>query len=399
MKVRAITAGTNLTLPFDGKGFSRIAAFLKRARESIQERGIEVQTTRVAGGRLNRFLEDRGRGAVTEISGRLDEACRREGVDMGTAGTLDIADSCAPTRFADELASAIKMHERVFVSALAVTPGLEINRAAVLECARAVRLIAEASVDGFDNRRFALGANIPPNGPFFPTSYHDGGGNAFSIAIEAADLVVDAFANSSGVDGACADLVSTIEERCRPLEEVCLELESRYGWRYTGIDVSPAPFPSPEVSIAAACEHLGGSLFGSPGTLTAIRAIKRALKAVRLRKAGFCGVMLPVLEDSVLAARVSEGRVGLDQLLLYSAVCGTGLDTIPLAGDISEDQLASIMLDVCTLSDALSKPLTARLMPVPGKSAGDLTEFKSPYFCNSRVMPVSRGASGRFFKG
>ncbi|MDO8473883.1 MAG: DUF711 family protein [Dehalococcoidia bacterium] len=399
MKVRAITAGTNYRLPFDGPRFALVGDFLNRAREAIEKRGVEVQTTRVTGERVNEFLEHQGPGAIVELAENLDAACQKEGVDLGSIGTLDIAGACAPARFAVELASAVGRNERVFASVLAVSPGLEVNRASVLESARVVKSLSEASPDGFNTRRFALGANIPPDGPFFPTSYHDGGSNAFSIALEGADLAVEAFGRNAEIEVACSDLIASIEERCRPVEEACLELESRYGWRYIGIDVSLAPFPSPEVSIAGACEYLGGGPFGAPGTLTAVRTIKRALKEVRIRKCGFCGVMLPVLEDSVLASRVAEDRVTVDQLLLYSAVCGTGLDTIPVPGDATEEQLASVMLDVCTLSAALSKPLTARLMPVPGKTVGDFTDFRSPFFCNTLVMPLPQGEMRHFFKG
>lgn len=399
MKVRAITAGTNYGLPFDASRFVVVGDFLERAREVIDELGVEVQTTRVTGERLNELLDHQGPGALLELACVLDAACQKEDVDLGSLGTLDIAGAYSPAQFGAEMASAVGRNERVFASVLAVSPGLEVNRAAVLETARVVKRLSQASPDGFATRRFALGANIPAGGPFFPTSYHDGESNAFSIAIEGADLAVEAFGQNAEIEAACSDLIASIEERCRPIEEACVELGLRHGWRYMGIDVSLAPFPSPEVSIAGACEYLGGGPFGSQGTLTAIRTIKRVLKEVQIRKCGFCGVMLPVLEDSVLATRIAEDRVTIDQLLLYSAVCGTGLDTIPVPGDVTEEQLASVMLDVCTLSAALSKPLTARLMPVPGKSAGDFTDFKSPFFCNAPVMPLPESTMRHFFKG
>ena len=80
--------------------------------------------------------------------------------------------------------------------------------------------------------------------------------------------------------------------------------------------------------------------------------------------------MLPVMEDVVLAQRWAEGRLGLEQLLVYSAVCGTGLDTVPLPGDTSVEDLAKLICDVASLAVRLRKPLSARLLPVPGKRAG-----------------------------
>ena len=103
------------------------------------------------------------------------------------------------------------------------------------------------------------------------------------------------------------------------------------------------------------------------------------------RKTGFNGLMLPVLEDSTLAAR-SGGTLGLKDLLLFSAVCGTGLDTIPLPGSVTAWQIEALLLDVAALAVRLNKPLTARLMPVPGKREGELTTFNFSYFSNGKLM-------------
>jgi hypothetical protein len=105
-------------------------------------------------------------------------------------------------------------------------------------------------------------------------------------------------------------------------------------------------------------------------------------------RAGFNGLFLPVLEDAVLAERSGEGMLGINDLLLYSAVCGTGLDTLPLPGDVSVEQLSAILLDLAALALRLDKPLTARLMPIPGKKAGEITDFEFAYFSNSRILPV-----------
>jgi uncharacterized protein (UPF0210 family) len=98
--------------------------------------------------------------------------------------------------------------------------------------------------------------------------------------------------------------------------------------------------------------------------------------------------MLPVLEDTVIAQRWSEGRLTMDELLAYSAVCGTGLDTIPLPGDITEEQLARILGDVASLSVKWHKPLSARLQPAPGRKAGDMTEFDDPFLVNAKIQPL-----------
>jgi uncharacterized protein (UPF0210 family) len=120
------------------------------------------------------------------------------------------------------------------------------------------------------------------------------------------------------------------------------------------------------------------------------------LRRARVPRTGYSGLFLPVLEDSVLAARNAEGAFTLDSLLLYSAVCGAGLDAIPVPGDISAQQLAAIILDVSTLAIVLDKPLSARLVPIPGKAAGDLTAFDYPYFANTRVVSPTSSTNRLF---
>jgi hypothetical protein len=99
--------------------------------------------------------------------------------------------------------------------------------------------------------------------------------------------------------------------------------------------------------------------------------------------------MLPILEDPVIAERWNAGLVSLDALLSYSAVCGTGLDTVPLPGDTTVEQLTRIIGDVATLSVKWNKPLSARLLPVAGRLAGQQTDFTDPNLINGVIQPIS----------
>ncbi len=72
----------------------------------------------------------------------------------------------------------------------------------------------------------------------------------------------------------------------------------------------------------------------------------------------------------------------------YSAVCGIGLDTVPIPGDTPVDKIASLMLDTGTMAFRLQKPLTVRLFPCPGLKAGDMTKFTSSDLCNCAVFAV-----------
>src|SRR5260370_599486 len=103
---------------------------------------------------------------------------------------------------------------------------------------------------------------------------------------------------------------------------------------------------------------------------------------------GFGHQFAIALESARLGQRWREGHLSLDALLSYSAVCGTGLDTIPLPGDISVQQLSLIIGDMATLAVKWHKPLSARLLPVLGKGWGEMTEFNDPFLMNAKLQPL-----------
>ena len=177
-----------------------------------------------------------------------------------------------------------------------------------------------------------------------------------------------------------------METALAPVQLQAEAISRRTGRTYLGIDTSPAP--GPDVSIGEVIETLTGVPFGSPSTLRACANITDALKNLQLKTCGFRGLMLPVLEDKILAKRAAEGRYGIAELLLYSSVSGTGLDVVPIPGDSSAQSLASVIGDVVALSAKYQKPLSARLFPVPGKKAGEAVSFDNPNLTDSVVMKL-----------
>ncbi len=184
-------------------------------------------------------------------------------------------------------------------------------------------------------------------------------------------------------------LTALIEEHDAQIAAALEGLEAETGVRFAGCDWSLAPHPDADRSIGAAIEALSGVPFGDWGTLVAVRGLTSAIQAARVTRLGFSGVMLPVLEDATLARRNAAGHYTLRDLLAFSAVCGTGLDTIPLPGDTTAEQIARVLAEVAAISAALRKPLTARLLPIPGLQAGSMTGFEFPYFVNTRVMQIA----------
>jgi uncharacterized protein (UPF0210 family) len=113
-----------------------------------------------------------------------------------------------------------------------------------------------------------------------------------------------------------------------------------------------------------------------------------ALKAITVVKAGYSGLMIPVMEDETLAKRWSEGTLSLHGLLSYSSVCACGLDMIPLPGDVSVEQIEKIVGDVASLSVKHRKPLAIRLLPIPGKKAGEQINFNHPALSSMKLQKV-----------
>ena len=117
--------------------------------------------------------------------------------------------------------------------------------------------------------------------------------------------------------------------------------------------------------------------------------ITTTIKQLDVRRIGYCGLMLPVIEDPVLAQRASENRYTVQDLLLFSAVSGTVLDVIPLPGETTADELERLLQDVAALSLKYeNKALSARLFLIPGKVAGEKVTFANPWLTGVRIMPI-----------
>lgn len=375
MNIRSLTGFLSLaeTLrPSDLHAFRDLA---RAARAEFAAADFPIQTTRVATQSLA-VIAPRN---LPRWARELQAASRENAIDYVSLGALP-----GDNALIEYLAEALAATDNIFGAAHIASRESGINLKAITFAARVVCQLARSTADGFGNLRFAALANCPPHSPFFPVAYHDGGAPAFALATEAAPLAVDAFSRAENLDEARANLVDAIERAGETLARIATALASRFPFRFAGIDFSLAPYPEESRSIGAAIEKLIGAKFGERGTLFAAAFLTDCLNRANFPRVGFSGLMLPVLEDATLAARSSN--YALDSLLLYSSVCGTGLDTLPLPGDTTSDTLAAILLDLATLAVKLNKPLTARLLPIPGMQAGDMTQFNFEYFANARVL-------------
>jgi uncharacterized protein (UPF0210 family) len=358
-------------------------AFLTRAKRTFESAGYEVQTLRVAVNPVIASLAPAARDKALERLRRIDELVAAQGAifNIGPIVTEDRSDE-GLVEWSEALAKVTRTIS--FSTAIATPEGGVLPKVAATT-ARIMIALANALADGMANFRFAAAANIPAGTPFFPVAWHQGA-ESFAIGLEGASVVERAFASMRAGDDATEKLRGALNEVLTPVENLANELEQRERRQYLGIDTSPAP--AKDRSIAAAIEALTRTPFGSTGTLEACSIITAALKSVSVRTCGYCGLMLPVLEDPLLAQRAGEHRYSIRDLLLYSSVCGTGLDVVPIPGNTPADSIDGLLRDVAALATRLRKPLSARLFLVPGKKAGDMARFDDPVLTDSVVMKL-----------
>jgi uncharacterized protein (UPF0210 family) len=378
MKIRTITTGFNLKIPVSEKQVRRIAEVTLRLRRGFEQEGYEVQTVRIATQPWERYYSSHEQ--ILRLVKKLESLASDHGIDYFSIGT-----TTSPQHI-PEIFHLIRNSERGFCSVL-VSDERRTFFESARQAARLVRKLSRVNEDGFANLRFAALFNMKPGSPFFPAAYHRGP-TSFALGTENSDLVYKAFSTSKDFETAGDILKTEFTNHYQRLEMVACRMGREERIRYGGVDVSVAPSVKRQQSAAFAFEKLGLGRFGEAGTLAVAKMVTDTFQNLKLKKCGYSGLMLPVLEDFGLARRNDERTFNLTNLLLYSAVCGTGLDTIPLAGNIPEKKLYALFLDIAALSLKLNKPLSARMMPIPGRKAGDTTKFSFPYFVNSRIMDL-----------
>lgn len=380
-KVRAITAFVRLD-PASGEApITAALSVLRKTKEAFVKRGYEVETLRIVTQPLAQLVQGRSEADALAYVQSLDALGKKEGfiLNVGPAMMRDSDDPATMHLLAKVLSTVTNTNAS---SSIAGDDG--IHWKVIKETAALVRYLTEHSPHSQGNFGFTATAMTQPYGPFYPGAYHTGPGKALSIGFESANIVQQVFARTRGdFSRSVTELTQQLTVHARVAESIGQQVATESGWMFMGVDPTPAPLG--DRSIAAAIETYTGAKFGSSGTLTAALIITSAVKAVPVKQIGFSGLMVPVMEDKLLAQRWAEGAVNTDDLLAYSAVCGTGLDTIPFPGDISEEQLSRIFGDVASLAWKWHKPLSARLQPVSGKRAGEQTSFGGPYLFNTTL--------------
>lgn len=393
MNIRTITYFCDPGYPVSAERMTTAAHVVTEIKSALGEAGYTVQTTRLAAPPFPQVIQGRAQQAVA-YARALEDACFIHGLDYATIGPVRPTDT---PDFFHVIPDVIGGTQNVFAAAVIAEAVNGLNLPAIRMAAQIIRRCAVLTPDGLGNLRFAALANVPPGVPFLPAAYHNGGLPAVALGVEAAELAVMACAEATSLAEARTRLVEMVEAEAVRLTSLIKKVSAKRGLQFNGLDFSLAPYPHPARSLGTALERLTDARVGEHGVLAAAAFLAEALDRAQFKRTGFSGLFLPVLEDAVLARRAAQGLLTVNDLLLYSAVCGTGLDTVPLPGDSSPEALAAILLDVAALALRLNKPLTARLMPIPDKKAGDTVTFNFEFFAPSRVLnPRTSGLGGLF---
>lgn len=387
--IRTITLGLAETHPLPLAVIRRASVFLQQAQARYTNAGYEVQTVRLSTRPVFADLVEWSPAMVLNYVEELQHELDSVGLSFCSLGTAQVAQPDFPLEQLDVIPDLLNATTAMNMTVQLATKEHGVRAEAALPIARIMRRLAHETEEGFGNFRFAMLACVDAGCPFFPTAYH-AGPTSLTLGMQGAGVIAHALHSNHATSQMLNDATritqvvrTALEAAALPIVALGQAIAQEQSLHFGGIDLSPAPLG--EDSIVAAMEAAGFGPLGSPGTLTVAAALTTALKSTTLPTCGYCGLMLPVLEDALLGKRWQEGRVHIDDLLLYSAVCGTGLDTIPLAGDMPAEVIAHLLQDVATLAVRLQKPLSARLFPVPGKAVGDYTTFSSPYLTNTVV--------------
>ncbi|WP_386689938.1 DUF711 family protein [Lonepinella sp. MS14437] len=362
---------------------------------AIQQKGYTVQSIRIVTNSFGEYLDltslataKQDLAYLKELLLQLNDSGLRIRFAIGEAKTVEEI-ALLPELIADygDLCNAC------------VNVGLDQNgildNDLILQSAQVVKRIADITPRGEGNFNFTVNFNCKPFIPYFPASYHSSQlPNSFVIGLETPDLLVAVLkalspTHHNAFFQQCYEAMSqALQYHVDEVLSAVNSVQDSLHFHFAGMDSSAAPSKNC-ASMTEVYELMGVPYFGAAGTVEASSLLTRVFKSVQnVPLVGFSGLMLAVTEDLGLADGTQKQQFDIRALLTYSSVCGIGLDTVPVAGDVTAEQIAALMRDTGTMAFRLNKPLTVRLFPIPHKQAGELTEFDSVDLCNCRILAV-----------
>ncbi|HEY5654015.1 MAG TPA: PFL family protein [Pontiella sp.] len=356
------------------------------------------------------------RDGFVALAKALDYAAAEVGIDIigGYSANVEKGISQGDASLIAAVPEALAVTSKVCSSINAGSTRHGLNMDAVAVLGQTVRDAAAASVDsnGFGAAKFVIFANQPGDNPFMAGAIHGLGEaeSVINVGVSGPGVIARSLERKIASDGAenlgLDDLAEEIKQatfrvtRCGELvgRQVAKELNLPFGV----VDLSLAPTPSVGDSVGEILKILGVDSIGAPGSTAIVAMLNDAVKKggsfASQSVGGLSGAFIPVMEDSELAEAVASDCLILEKLEAMTCVCSVGLDMVPVPGDTDAETLAAIIADELMIGVINSKTTAARLIPVPGKAAGEFVSFGG-LFGASVVLPVrNTGKSSRFIQ-
>ncbi|MBQ9811996.1 MAG: PFL family protein [Thermoguttaceae bacterium] len=378
--------------------------------------GIPITNKRIAISPAAILLSGHNKNSALQLAKTLDEAGQRCRVDFvgGFSALVHKGVSDGARVVIESLPEVLNSTNCVCASINAASRKAGINMDALHTLGHTILDIAnmDASNNGFAAAKLVVFSNIPDDNPFMAGAYMGVGEPeaAINIGVSGPGVVKSALerrianAKETGKKLTLSDLseeIKTASFRVTRIgeligREVAERLETQFGI----VDLSLAPTPAIGDSIGEILQTLGLAHIGAPGSTAAIAMLNDAVKKGGLFASssvgGLSGAFIPVSEDSALAAAAAAGHLSLEKLEAMTAVCSVGLDMILIPGDTPPETISAIMADELAIGVINNKTTATRLVPIPGKKAGEKVEFGG-LFGASPVMEVRNvGASEQF---
>ncbi len=356
------------------------------------------------------------RDGFVELAHALDAAAAEVGVDFvgGFSTNCENGLSREDEALLDALPEALSTTAKVCGSVNVGSTTYGVNMDGVKLVARAVKQLAEISADqgGFAAAKFVVFTNQPGDNPFMAGAIHGIGQPeaVINVGVSGPGVIARALERRLAQDDAATlglhDLADEIKRTAYRVtrtgeligKQVAAALEIPFGI----VDLSLAPTPRIGDSVGEILKILGVDEIGAPGSTAIVALLNDAVKKggsfASQSVGGLSGAFIPVCEDAELADAVARGSLSLEKLEAMTCVCSVGLDMIAVPGSVDVDTIAAIIADEMAIGMINRKTTAVRLIPVPGKEAGDFVSFGG-LFGESAILPVRNvGKSSRFVR-
>ena len=418
LDIRAITLGVSLLDCISAAGEStrrkirdkllRVAGPLVKTGCDIEtEYGIPIINKRISVTPMAIVASSCEEDDYTPFAKTLDETAKELGVDFigGFSALVQKGISSGDEKLIKSLPRALSQTERTCASVNAASTKSGINMDAVKLMGEIIVKTAQVTSDrdGIGCAKLVVFCNAPEDNPFMAGAFHGIGEaeSALNVGVSGPGVIKAALENCRGMN--FDELAETIKKTAfkitRMGQLVGMEAARRIGVPFGILDLSLAPTPAVGDSVARILEEIGLETAGAHGTTAALALLTDMVKKGGIMASahvgGFSGAFIPVTEDEGMIAAVENGAITLDKLEAMTCVCSVGLDMIPIPGDTSASTIAAIIADEMAIGMINNKTTAVRVIPVPGKKAGDWAEFGG-LLGGSPVMAVNRAKSDAF---